>query len=442
MKRKCFQASGFVCFTILMFLIHSSGWAKMPELPDVLGLDFSLGGSNGITGSTLPVTLKITHHNSQTVDLGLDCMLKSDRVNDDEIIQKRTTNIRLNADSNAEKTIEFNNLAPGFYRVLALLKDGDKTLLQKSMIRGVDPEKIQTQLTRKKDFDDFWRKRKQELADIDPCFKIIKDDRSTGDVNVYLVEMQSYGNILIRGWYTVPNKPGPHPAILSVPGYNGDMQPYTQRKNVATLALNPRGHGNSKDDIDPKGKEFMFLGFSPGSPESYIYTGVYMDCVRAVDFLVSRLEIDPSRIGVEGGSQGGGLSFATAALDSRICFCAPDIPWLGDWTGYLAAAPWPNEHYQELIDEHPGLTNNDINSFLSYFDTMNMADWIACPVLMSVGLQDSVCPPRTAFATYNRVKTEKTYYVYPFTDHSVEPEHQMLKNEWMATILRGEKKGL
>jgi len=73
-----------------------------------------------------------------------------------------------------------------------------------------------------------------------------------------------------------------------------------------------------------------------------------MDCIRAVDFLTSRPEIDKSRIGVEGGSQGGGLSSAAAALDQRITFCAPDIPWLGDWVGYLAAAEWPNDHYSEL----------------------------------------------------------------------------------------------
>lgn len=138
---------------------------------------------------------------------------------------------------------------------------------------------------------------------------------------------------------------------------------------------------------------------------------------------------------VEGASQGGGLSFATAALDGRIAFCAPDIPWLGDWVGYLAAAEWPNDHYPELIERFPGLTFSDINRVLSYVDTMNLADRIRCPVLMSVGLQDSVCPPRDSFATYNLVRSRKEYRFYPLSGHGVGHKHNDTKNEWIATVL-------
>jgi cephalosporin-C deacetylase-like acetyl esterase len=150
-----------------------------------------------------------------------------------------------------------------------------------------------------------------------------------------------------------------------------------------------------------------------------------------VDFLASRPEIDAARIGVEGGSQGGGLTFAAAALDPRIACCAPDIPWLGDWVGYLACAPWPAEHYPELQKGNPGLSYATINRVLSYTDTMNLADRIRCPVLMSVGLQDDVCPPRTAFATYNQVRSEKTYRVYPWSGHWVGEEHHAIKRKWM-----------
>ncbi|MHC5001058.1 MAG: acetylxylan esterase, partial [Planctomycetota bacterium] len=406
----------------------------------MLDLRFELLDSNGIYASPgpLPVNMEVANHSTQPYDLQLDCILKSDVVDDDKVLDTRTINMQLQQGSVVIKKIDLDPPGPGFYRVLCTLNDGQKTLSEKSMIFGYDPEKIQTPLTRPKDFDDFWKQRKQELAAIDPDFKVTKSDKSTEELDVYLVEMRSYGDVRIRGWYTVPTTPGPHPAILSVPGYNWPMEPYMNRNKVATLSLNPRGHGNSKDDIDPKGEEFMFLGFSPDSPQSYIYAGVYMDCVRAVDFLVSRPEIDASRIGVEGGSQGGGLSFATAALDPRIMFTAPDIPWLGDWEGYFATAPWSDENFPKLIEKVPGLTNEGIKSFLSYFDTMNMADWIDCPVLMSVGLQDLVCPPQTAFSVYNRVRADKQYYVYPFTEHTVEQEHQTLKDKWMAKMLKVE----
>jgi len=285
------------------------------------------------------------------------------------------------------------------------------------------------------DFEQFWKTRKQELAAVTPEYEVVKSDRSSDNVAVYLVTMQSYGHVRIRGWYTVPAGPEPHPAILSLPGYTSTMWPYMDRRNVATFALNPRGHGNSKDDVDSKGQEYMFIGFAPERPEAYIYTGAYLDCVRAVDFLISRPEIDASRIGAEGASQGGGLAFATAALDSRVMFCAPDVPWLGDWVGYLETAEWARENYPKLMEVHPGLTFAGINRLLSYFDTMNMAKWIECPVLMSVGLQDDVCPPRICFVPYNAVKAKKEYRVYPWAGHDAWREHSKFKDQWMATML-------
>ena len=411
---------------------------RLPGLSEVLDIRFDLGNSNGIYFSPrpLPVRMEITNRSDRSYNFQLQCVLRTDKIGDDEVLESHTVELPIKKGSVVAKTIDFNPSAPGFYRVVCMLKEGEKTLSEKTMIFGYDPEKIRTDLTRKKDFDDFWKKRKQALAEVDPDFKVTRSDRSTEDLTVYLVEMRSYGNVLIRGWYTVPNKPGPHPAILSVPGYTSTMTPYTQRKNVATFALNPRGHGNSKDDVDPKGKEFMYIGFDTDSPQTYIYAGVFMDCIRAVDFLASRDEIDKTRIGVEGGSQGGGLSFATAALDQRIVFCAPDIPWLCDWAGYVTTSPWPNDNYPKLIEDHPGLTYNQINRLLSYFDTMNLAERIKCPVLMSVGLQDVVCPAKTIFSTYNRIKSKKEYYVYPFTEHSVGQEHYTLKDKWMAKMLQ------
>lgn len=409
---------------------------ELPQMEDIIEPSFQLGSSNGIYSSSgsLPVNLKISNHSSREYRLILECTLKSDRVDDDSAVQSFRTEIQMDRNADVYEVMKCDPPGPGFYRVICMLSDSKIPPFGKSMIFGYDPEKIKPKLTHEKDFEDFWNKRKSDMEKIKPRFDVIRSDLSTDDLDVYLVEMYSYGNVRIKGWYTVPRKPGPHPAILSLPGYNIAMQPYFHRKNVATLALNPRGHGNSKEDVDAKGGEYMYLGFNPKCPEEYVYVGAYMDCVRAVDFLASRPEIDPSRIGVEGESQGGGLSFATAALDQRIAFCASDIPWLGDWIGYLAASDWPRKHYPELIERFPGLTIGDINRVLSYVDTMNLADRIQCPVLMSVGLQDSVCPPRNAFATYNRVRSQKEYRIYPLADHAVGQEHNSIKNAWIATI--------
>ena len=105
------------------------------------------------------------------------------------------------------------------------------------MFFGYDPEKIKPELTCEDDFDDFWDERKRELKDVDPGFKVTRTERSSDDLDVYLVEMRSHGDVRIRGWYTVPTRPGPHPAILSVPGYNSTMWPNMRRRNVLRLKI-------------------------------------------------------------------------------------------------------------------------------------------------------------------------------------------------------------
>ncbi|NQT25320.1 acetylxylan esterase [candidate division KSB1 bacterium] len=417
---------------------------KVPGIAEMLDVNFDLENSDGIYHSPdlLPVTLSIQNHSGENNQVIYECTLKSDCVDKELIFNSKKRIVQITGENELTEVYKFYPPSPGFYRIVTTLSDTNGSKITKSIMLGYDPEKIKTEITREDNFEDFWRERKQELGRVDPAFKMIRSDMSTDEVDVYLVEMRSYGNVRIRGWYTVPKNDGPHAAILSVPGYTGTMWPYVNRTNVATFALNPRGHGNSKDDIDPKGSEYMFLGFDPEHPEKYIYAGAYLDCIRAIDFLFSRPEIDKSRIGVEGGSQGGGLSFATAALDQRIMFCAPDIPWLGDWIGYFEAAIWSGENYAKLAESYPGLTPSDINRLLSYFDTMNLANRIRCPVFMSVGLQDEVCPPRNAFATYNQVSSDKEYRVYPFSGHGLGSEHYTLKNKWMAERLGVEEVGL
>src|ERR1041385_7277586 len=55
-------------------------------------------------------------------------------------------------------------------------------------------------------------------------------------------------------------------------------------------------------------------GYKLCSEKENAYRAIYMDCVRAVEFLLSRPEVDANKICVMGGSQGGGLTLATAGL--------------------------------------------------------------------------------------------------------------------------------
>lgn len=62
--------------------------------------------------------------------------------------------------------------------------------------------------------------------------------------------------------------------------------------------------------------------------EECYYRNLYLDTVRAVEAVREREEVDGDRIAAIGGSQGGALKIACAALSDHVRAMAPDVPWL------------------------------------------------------------------------------------------------------------------
>jgi len=324
-------------------------------------------------------------------------------------------------------SISIPGIQPGFYKVIVTFKS-KLAFKEGSFWFGFEPEKIISPPDPQPDFESFWMKAKQELAAVDPRYRLTRiDSLCTPKRNVYLVEMRSLGDVRIRGWYSVPSAPGKYPAIMQVPGYSGSMIPeyVDYGDDIIGFGLNIRGHGNSQDDVNPGFPGFLFSGIE--DKETYIYRGAYMDCLRGIDFLFSRPEVDTLRVAVEGGSQGGALTFATAALDNRrIMACVPLVPFLSDFPDYFRLAVWPSNEFLEFIETENKMPREDVYKLLSYFDIKNLAGRINAPLLMGVGLIDDVCPPHINFAAYNQVKSEKRYIVYPFAGHGL-PEDFYIK---------------
>ncbi len=337
--------------------------------------------------------------------------------------------VKVRAGGNKQIALEMGRLDPGFYNITAVLESETDTKRLDFAI-GVRPEEIVSPLDRPEDFDNYWMRARQELDAVDPQFKLIRQDKlCTATREIFLVEMRSLGNVLIRGWYMRPVKKGVYPAMLHLQGYGSAKGPQNlyQGDDMVSLALNIRGHGNSQDHINPGFIEY--LQYNLNDKELYIYRGAYMDCLRAVDFLFSRSEVDTSRVAVEGGSQGGALSFATAALDNeRIDLCVPHIPFLSDFRDYFKVAGWPGGEIIQYFKDHPEIPENEFYKTLSYIDIKNLAPWIKAPVLMSVGLMDQVCPPHINFAAYNQLIVPKEYIVYPYAGHG-------LPGEYYATMM-------
>lgn len=378
-----------------------------------------------------PVKVKLLVENN--MGRSLKGAIEIDVISDfGEKILKESQEVKIKPGGSEYLTIELGSLDPGFYKISAVLQPTSDNK-RASFVIGVRPEAIISPLDRPEDFDNYWMRARRELDVVNPQFRLIRQDSlCTENREFFILEMRSLGNILVRGWYMKPVKEGVYPAILHVQGYSSFMVPgwMYPGDDMVALGLNIRGHGFSKDHVDPGFPGY--LQHHVDNKELYIYRGAYMDCIRAVDFLYSRDEVDTTRLAVAGGSQGGALSFATAALDNeRVDLCVPHVPFLSDFRDYFRVADWPADEFVQYFDEHPEIPHDEIYKTLSYIDIKNLAPWIKAPVFMSIGLKDVICPPHINFAAYNQLTVPREYYVFPEAGHGLPGVYNQMKYEWI-----------
>ena len=254
---------------------------------------------------------------------------------------------------------------------------------------------------------------------------------------IYKVIMSSFEGKRIRAWYTVPSgepPPSGWPAIMEVPGYSGTLPLplHLVQYGYATLSLFPRSQGESLKEWEIE--HGTRLIYNVTDRDSYYYRGGYMDCVRGLDFLDGRPEIDSGRLGVWGFSQGGGLTLATAALDQRVSAAFAGVPWL---CNFPMAADITTSPYVELHDylaEHPQKREAALET-LAYFDQLNLADAIACPTLVVSSILDEVHPLRTIMPVFEKIRSMKSIIVYPDLDHEYRTECTNHGKAWMDRYL-------
>ena len=416
--------------TLVAFLIFgsllSNSLSYGEEPSPILVRIVPTNDNNGIIKATQPITLDVHLENRKNKEFEtlITCSLTTD---EDNFVYSMSEKHIITPRSKFIRKFRFNVKGPGFYKVIVKCA-WEEGITNQTMQLGYDPESVRPPLTKGPDFESFWKESIDSLRQVDPQFELIHSpEKSSPSLKVYEVKMRSFGGTRIRGWYEVPNKEGPFPAALRLPGYGQNMRPVGIFKDIALLSLNPRGHGNSQEDIKAVPKNYWIRGLD--DKELYYYRGAYMDCVRGIDFICSREEINKKKIAVFGGSQGGGLSFATAALDQRVSLCAPVVPFLVNWKKYFKTSDWPEMN--EWIESKEERTWEKTLETLSYFDSMNLATRIQCPVFMGVGLQDPVCPPATNFAALNHTKGQKKYQVYARANHSLGPTHQERVRDWI-----------
>lgn len=288
------------------------------------------------------------------------------------------------------------------------------------------PEGIKPVVEDPKDFDQYWQKAiEQAQGDLNIELTPLPD-RSTKKVDVYRMSFSAGNAGRFYGMLSVPKGDGKYPAVVQYPGagvYVIDPNYALAEKGMMCLTFNI--HGIAPDlavqvysDL-AAGALRSYYTINMDNPENYYYRKVVQGAVRAVDAMKA-LPFSNGKVAVSGGSQGGYLSVAVAALNPNVCFLSCNYPALSDMAAYTkyTTGGWPH------IVKNEANRTPEIMHTLSLFDTVNFARRLKTPGLYSFGYNDLTCAPRTCFGVYNSITAPKELLIAPLTGHYTTQEQR------------------
>lgn len=316
---------------------------------------------------------------------------------------------------------------------------------------GFSPEKIQPTQTEPADFDAFWAESKAALAKVPvEARRTLLPELCTDKVNTYQVAIRTLGypyseGSRVYGILCVPKAPGRYPAVLQVPG--AGVRPYSGAPDLAArgvITLQIGIHGipvNFPQELYSQLNNSVLRDYNVirlDDRENYYYRRVYLECIRANDYLCSLPEFDGTNLAVTGGSQGGQLTIVTAALDPRVRVLASFYPAYCDVTGYLhgRAGGWPHMMRPDPKTGAPShhATPEKIR-VTSYYDVVNFARRLRIPGHYAWGYNDDVCPPTSLFAAYNVIIAPKRLLLTFSLGHQTVPEETAAADAWVLDAL-------
>lgn len=297
------------------------------------------------------------------------------------------------------------------------------------------------------DFDAFWDASLDEMRALDLQIELIPHNLDVPFAECFDLFFTGVGGSRVYAKYIRPkHSPEPHAAVLQFHGYSGssgadwiDKLPYVAR-GFSIASLDCRGQGGRSEDLGAvKGNTLRghIIRGLDDAPEKLYYRNVFLDTAQLAKIVAGFPEVDGDRLGAFGGSQGGALTIACAAL-ADIKRAAPVYPFLSDyqrvWEMDLAVAAYEElkTYFRHFDPRH--LRQDEIFEKLGYIDIQHLAPRVKGEILMGVGQVDTVCPPSTQFAAYNKITSPKNYVMYPDYGHEGLPGFTDMTFEFLGGL--------
>lgn len=334
------------------------------------------------------------------------------------------------------------------------------------------------QETKPADFDEFWENAKEEIGGVplDPREETAWESYGPEQIAAYnskhaclpgdydpsghqFAEVESTkvsfagpNGGRVYGWLARPVAAAgtKFPAMLVLPGAGFAARPRPlEHARHGYLALDIQIHGQDVDLAEYESLSGYHDEQVYEPPAEYYFYRVHLRVLQAINYLAARPDVDSSRIVVVGGSQGGRLGIVAAGLDRRVkavVSCIPNSPnfphlaWVSRCNGLNG--PGEARGSRETEDEAmsdgmemqgaPPQPETAAARGFAYFDPMNFAPKIQCPVLMNAGLIDPVSPAYSVWSVYQRLRSNsKKMVALPGLGHDWSAEFDRRAWRWL-----------
>ena len=264
-----------------------------------------------------------------------------------------------------------------------------------------------------------------------------------------------------------PSAQGRRPVVIALHGTGGTKEGMTAlcrrlvERGFIAVAIDARYHGERKSGKGTDAYNEAIVRAWGGSGEHPFFYDTVWDVTRLVDYLQTRDDIDPARIGLIGISKGGIETYLAAAADPRITVAVPCIgiqsfEWElkhDDWKSRIGTI----QRAFDTVTKNAGATHPDpafVQRFYdrvapgiySEFDGPQMLRLIAPrPLLMINGDTDDHTPlpgvkecMAVAEKEYAAKGAEDHFaaILEPHTGHKVNPDAERAAIDWFVRWLK------
>ena len=338
-----------------------------------------------------------------------------------ELLARKTVDLAAGRDAAIRATLD----RPGFLRAQGEFGEGKQKILGWAGA-GFDPQKIKATTVDPEDFDSFWKTARAQLAQMPLDVRLTKlDKQSSETVESFAISFANVDGTRAYGFLAVPRgKEGPFPAYVSVPGAGpGPFGPSTGWAAKGCLSLVMSVHAYDPGTIGKEGIEAAYRELNAkgtyshhGKPDrrAFYFHRAILGVDRAIEWLAARPDWDRTHLVIDGSSQGGAFALIMAGLNRRITAAAANVPAMCEHAAFLdnRQPGWPN-----LVRGTEGDARDQVLAMSAYYDAVNFARRITCPVIVSVGFIDRTCPPSTVYAAFNEIRTPKRMFDDPLAGH-------------------------